>query len=34
MMPFYSFVFRNFAPTQLKVEQGSDDAEIQAILMK
>jgi hypothetical protein len=33
-MPFYLFVFRKFALAQLKVEQGSDKAEIQAILMK
>jgi hypothetical protein len=33
-MPFYFFVFRKFALAHLKVEQGSDDAEIQAILMK
>jgi hypothetical protein len=33
-MPFYFFVFQKFALAQLKVEQGSDDVEIQAILMK
>jgi hypothetical protein len=33
-MPFYFFVFRKFALAQLKFKQGSDDAEIQAILMK
>jgi hypothetical protein len=33
-MPFYFFVFRKFALAQLKVEQGSDDAKIQAILIK
>jgi hypothetical protein len=33
-MPFYFYVFRKFALAQLKIEQGSDDSEIQAILMK